>query len=79
MSYDEPHPEEEEIREMLDIAAEKLETGYEVAFEITRYDAEMLIDLWDDASNGDVVAVYSLMAEMGKLIGVLQEQMEADE
>jgi hypothetical protein len=50
-----------------------------VAFEISRYDAEMLLDMWEDASNGDVEAVYMLMAEMGKLVGVLQEQMEDDD
>jgi len=75
----EEHPEVAEIDELLDIAAQKMLDGYEVAFEISRYDAEMLLDLWDDASHGDTEAVYSLMMEMGKLIKVLEEQMEVDE
>lgn len=78
MSSDE-HPEATEIDHMLEVAAEKMSNGYEIAFEISRYDAEMLLDMWDDASNGDVEAVYMLMAEMGKLVGVLRDQMEDDD
>ena len=74
------HPEEEEINNMLNLAAEKIGTLYEVAFEITRYDAELLIDYWSDATSGDVDAVYALMTEMGKLVEVLKEQiLEEDE
>ena len=69
------HPEEEEINNMLNLAAEKIGTLYEVAFEITRYDAELLIDYWSDATRGDVDAVYALMTEMGKLVEVLKEQI----
>lgn len=79
MNSDEQHPEGDDIDRMLDLAAEKMSNGYEVAFEISRYDAEMLLDMWDDASNGDVEAVYLLMAEMGKLVGVLRDQMEDDD
>jgi hypothetical protein len=70
------HPDENEINEMLELAAHKINTVYEVVFEISQYDAEILVDCWDDASNGDTEAVYKLMNEMSKLIGVLQEQME---
>lgn len=79
MNSDDEHPDVDNINEMLDIAAEKMSTGYEVCFEITRYDAEVLLDTWGDASNGDVEAVYMLMAEMGKLVGVLEDIMGDDD
>lgn len=68
-----------DIGEMLDIAQSKIENGYELAFQISEYDAEMLVSLWDDATSGDTAAVYMLMAEMGKLIDVLQEVIWNDE
>ena len=68
-----------DIGEMLDIAQSKIENGYELAFQISEYDAEMLISLWDDATSGDTAAVYMLMAEMGKLIEALHEVIWDDE
>ena len=73
---DEEHPEISEIDRMLDIAADKLQNGFEVVFEISRYDAEILLDTWDNAIEGDVLAVGALLAEMGKLVDILTEQME---
>lgn len=73
---DEEHPEISEIDRMLDIAADKLQNGFEVVFEISRYDAEILLDTWDNAIEGDVLAVGALLAEMGKLVDILAEQME---
>ena len=73
------HPEENEINQMLDMAAEKINTVYELSFSISEYDAEMLIDCWDDASNGDTEAVYKLMMEMSKLVQVLRDVIEWDE
>lgn len=70
------HPDENEINEMLEVAAHKINTIYEVVFEVSQFDAELLVDCWRDATSGDTEAVYKLMSEMGKLIGVLQEQME---
>lgn len=74
MSYDDNHPEAEEIGRMLDAAEEKLNQGYEVTFEISQYDAELLVGYWEKASQGDTDAVYLLMAEMGKLVAVLQDE-----
>lgn len=68
-----------DIGEMLDIAQSKIENGYELAFQISEYDAEMLVSLWDDATSGDTAAVYMLMAEMGKLIEALHEVIWNDE
>jgi len=68
-----------DIGEMLDIAHRKLENGFEIGFEISQYDAELLIDCWDDATSGDTTAVYMLMAEMGKLIEALHEVIWNDE
>lgn len=70
------HPEEDEINEMLEIAADKINTVYELSFRISEYDAEMLLDCWDDASNGDTEAVYKLMMEMSKLVQVLRDVLE---
>ena len=67
------------IGEMLDIAQRKIENGYELGFQISEYDAEMLVSLWDDATSGDTTAVYMLMAEMGKLIEALHEVIWNDE
>jgi hypothetical protein len=69
------HPDADEISRMLDIAADKLQEGFEVVFEITRYDAELLLDTWDDAIEGDVVAVGMLLAEVQKLVEVLRGEM----
>jgi len=69
------HPDADEISRMLDIAADKLKEGFEIVFEISRYDAELLIDTWDDATGGDVVAVGMLLAEVQKLVEVLREEM----
>jgi hypothetical protein len=69
------HPDADEISRMLDIAADKLKEGFEIVFEISRYDAELLIDTWDDATEGDVVAVGMLLAEVQKLVEVLREEM----
>ena len=69
------HPDADEISRMLDIAADKLKEGFEIVFEISRYDAELLIDTWDDAIDGDVVAVGMLLAEVQKLVEVLREEM----
>lgn len=76
--YDDPddHPDYREINFQLNLAAEKMHTIFEVMFEITEYDAEMLIELWEDATNGDVNAVYSLMEEIKKLIDVLREEVD---
>lgn len=68
----------DEIGRMLDIAHRKLENGFEIGFEISQYDAELLIDCWEDATEGDTTAVYMLMAEMGKLIAVLKDAIEPD-
>ena len=68
-----------DIGEMLDIAQRKIENGYELGFQISEYDAEMLVSLWDDATSGDTAAVYMLMAEMGKLIEALCEVIWNDE
>jgi len=68
-----------DIGEMLDIAQRKIENGYELGFQISEYDAEMLVSLWDDATSGDTTAVYMLMAEMGKLIEALHEVIWNDE
>lgn len=68
-----------DIGEMLDIAQRKIENGYELGFQISEYDAEMLVSLWDDATSGDTAAVYMLMAEMGKLIEALHEVIWNDE
>jgi len=69
------HPDADEISRMLDIAADKLQEGFEVVFEISRYDAELLLDTWDDAIEGDVVAVGMLLAEVQKLVEVLRGEM----
>jgi len=69
------HPDADEISRMLDIAADKLQEGFEVVFEISRYDAELLLDTWDDAIEGDVAAVGMLLAEVQKLVEVLREEM----
>jgi hypothetical protein len=69
------HPDADEISRMLDIAADKLKEGFEIVFEISRYDAELLIDTWDDATEGDVVAVGMLLAEVQKLVEVLRGEM----
>lgn len=68
-----------DIGEMLDVAQHKIENGYEIAFQISEYDAELLVSCWDDATSGDTAAVYMLMAEMGKLIQVLQEVVWGNE
>lgn len=68
-----------DIGEMLDVAQHKIENGYEIAFQISEYDAELLVSCWEDAISGDTAAVYMLMAEMGKLIQVLQEVVWGDE
>lgn len=68
-----------DIGEMLDVAQHKIENGYEIAFQISEYDAELLVSCWEDATSGDTAAVYMLMAEMGKLIQVLQEVVWGDE
>jgi hypothetical protein len=72
------HPEEEEINKMLAEAAEKMETVYELSFSITAYDAELLLDTWHDATNGDVEAVYKLMSEVAKLVEVLEGVVESN-
>ena len=69
------HPDADEISRMLDIAADKLQDGFEVVFEISRYDAELLLDTWDDAIEGDVAAVGMLLAEVQKLVEVLRGEM----
>jgi len=68
-----------DIGEMLDIAQRKIENGYELGFQISEYDAEMLVSLWDDATSGDTTAVYMLMAKMGKLIEALHGVIWNDE
>lgn len=68
------HPDMEELNWRLDMAEEKMNTIYEVVFDITEYDAEILINCWEDATSGDTSAVYSLMSEMKKLIDVLKEE-----
>lgn len=70
------NPEIEEIDFQLEIAAEKMNTIFEVVFEISEYDAEMLLNLWDDATLGDTDAVYALMGEVKKLIDVLREEVD---
>jgi len=70
------HPDIEELEYRLDMAAEKMSTIYEVVFEISQYDAELMLDLWDDAMRGDTEAVYGLMGEIKKLIDVLKEETE---
>ena len=69
------HPDMEEIRWRLDIAEEKMNTVYEIVFDITEYDADILINCWEDATSGDTTAVYSLMGEIKKLIDVLKEEI----
>lgn len=68
------HPDMEELSWRLDMAEEKMQTVYEVVFDITEYDAEILINCWEDATSGDTTAVYSLMGEIKKLIDVLKEE-----
>ena len=68
------HPDIEELSWRLDMAEEKMQTVYEVVFDITEYDAEILINCWEDATSGDTTAVYSLMGEIKKLIDVLKEE-----
>jgi len=70
------NPEIEELDFQLEIAAEKMNTIFEVVFEISEYDAEMLLNLWDDATLGDTDAVYALMGEVKKLIDVLREEVD---
>jgi len=69
------HPDMEEIKWRLDIAEEKMNTVYEIVFDITEYDADILINCWEDATSGDTTAVYSLMGEIKKLIDVLKEEI----
>lgn len=69
------HPDYNDIERMLNIAAEKMNTTFEVVFQITEYDAEQLIACWDDANSGDTTAVYALMSEIRKLVEVLKEEM----
>lgn len=69
------HPDMEEIRWRLDIAEKKMSTVYEIVFEMTEYDADILINCWEDATSGDTNAVYSLMGEIKKLIDVLKEEI----
>jgi hypothetical protein len=77
---DEFDPDEiADIGEMLDVAQHKIENGYEIGFQISEYDAELLVSCWEDATSGDTTAVYMLMAEMGKLIEVLKEVVWGDE
>lgn len=70
------NPEIEELDFQLELAAEKMNTIFEVVFEISEYDAEMLLNLWDDATLGDTEAVYALMGEVKKLIDVLREEVD---
>jgi hypothetical protein len=70
------NPEIEELDYQLEIAADKMNTIFEVVFEISEYDAEMLLNLWDDATAGDTQAVYALMGEIKKLIDVLQLELD---
>jgi len=70
------NPEIEELDFQLELAAEKMNTIFEVVFEISEYDAEMLLNLWDDATLGDTDAVYALMGEVKKLIDVLREEVD---
>tara|TARA_S200002703_G_scaffold159693_1_gene174133 strand:- start:5090 stop:5320 length:231 start_codon:yes stop_codon:yes gene_type:complete len=70
------NPEIEELDFQLELAAEKMNTIFEVVFEISEYDAEMLLNLWDDATLGDLDAVYALMGEVKKLIDVLREEVD---
>ncbi len=70
------NPEIEELDYQLEIAAEKMNTIFEVVFEISEYDAEMMLTLWDDATQGDTDAVYALMGEVKKLIDVLRSELD---
>ena len=70
------NPEIEELDYQLELAAEKMNTIFEVVFEISEYDAEMLLNLWDDATLGDTDAVYALMGEVKKLIDVLRLELD---
>jgi hypothetical protein len=70
------NPEIEELDYQLEIAADKMNTIFEVMFEISEYDAELLLKLWDDATAGDTQAVYALMGEIKKLIDVLQLELD---
>jgi hypothetical protein len=70
------HPDMEELDFRLEMAAEKMSTIFEVMFEISIYDAELLLNLWDDATAGDTEAVYALMGEVKKLIDVLREEID---
>lgn len=70
------NPEIEELDYQLELAAEKMNTIFEVVFEISEYDAELLLKLWDDATLGDSDAVYALMGEVKKLIDVLRLELD---
>lgn len=70
------NPEIEELDYQLELAAEKMNTIFEVVFEISEYDAELLLNLWDDATLGDSDAVYALMGEVKKLIDVLRLELD---
>lgn len=70
------HPDMEELDFRLELAAEKMNTIFEVLFEISVYDAELLLNLWDDATAGDTEAVYALMGEVKKLVDVLREELD---
>lgn len=69
------HPDAEEINRMLDAAQQKLDQGFEVTFAISQYDAEILIDCWKNAQEGDNIAVAMLLLEMGKLVAILTEEI----
>jgi hypothetical protein len=69
------HPDMIEMNWRLDVAEEKMHTVYEIMFDITEYDAEILINCWEDATSGDTHAIYSLMGEIKKLIDVLKEEV----
>jgi hypothetical protein len=69
------HPDMEEMTWRMDVAEEKMQTVFEVVFDISQYDAEILIECWEDATSGDTTAIYSLMGEMKKLVDVLKEEV----
>ena len=69
------HPDADEIEQMLEEAQHKLDTAFEVVFHISMYDAELLVQCWEDAQEGDTTAVAMLLAEMSKLITILTEEL----
>jgi hypothetical protein len=68
-----------DLSETLAQAQQDMQTMYIVKLEMTRYDAKMMVQAYEDAAAGDLVAMAQLWQELITVIQILEQQIAEDD